>query len=51
MRLEIFTAGPHVFHLFWAVLPEAAEAMGRAGRFCAGGHDARSREARAGTGP
>jgi epsilon-lactone hydrolase len=34
-RLELYPTAPHVFQLFWSFLPEAADAVQRAGRFCA----------------
>jgi acetyl esterase/lipase len=32
-RLELYPADTHVFHVFWSFLPEAADALGRAGAF------------------
>ena len=32
-RLELYPVATHVFQLFWSFLPEAAEALERAGRF------------------
>jgi monoterpene epsilon-lactone hydrolase len=32
-RLELFHADTHVFHVFWSFLPEAADALQRAGEF------------------
>jgi acetyl esterase/lipase len=32
-RLELYPVNAHVFHVFWSFLPEAAEALGSAGRF------------------
>jgi acetyl esterase/lipase len=32
-RLELYTADTHVFHVFWSFLPEAADALQRAGEF------------------
>jgi DNA-binding MarR family transcriptional regulator len=32
-RLELYPVGTHDFHLFWSFLPEAADALERAGRF------------------
>jgi monoterpene epsilon-lactone hydrolase len=34
-RLELYPTAPHDFQLFWSFLPEAADAVQRAGRFCA----------------
>jgi monoterpene epsilon-lactone hydrolase len=34
-RLELYPTAPHDFQLFWSFLPEAADAIQRAGRFCA----------------
>ena len=41
VRLELYPAGTHDFHLFWSFLPEAGDAVERAGRFV---RDATSRE-------
>ena len=32
-RLEIYAADTHVFHVFWSFLPEAADALQKAGEF------------------
>jgi acetyl esterase/lipase len=32
-RLELYPADTHVFHVFWSFLPEAADALQRAGAF------------------
>jgi epsilon-lactone hydrolase len=32
-RLELYAADTHVFHVFWSFLPEAADALQRAGEF------------------
>jgi acetyl esterase/lipase len=47
-HLELYPVGTHDFHLFWSFLPEAADALERAGRFVrsAGRVSARSDEAR-----
>jgi acetyl esterase/lipase len=34
-RLELYPAATHDFHLFWSFLPEAADALQRAGQFLA----------------
>jgi acetyl esterase/lipase len=31
--LELYAADTHVFHVFWSFLPEAADALQRAGEF------------------
>jgi monoterpene epsilon-lactone hydrolase len=31
--LELYPADTHVFHVFWSFLPEAADALQRAGAF------------------
>jgi epsilon-lactone hydrolase len=46
-RLELYPTAPHDFQLFWSFLPEAADAIQRAGRFCA--EIAPARQARAAT--
>jgi acetyl esterase/lipase len=33
VRLELYPVATHDFHIFWSFLPEAADALGRAGRF------------------
>ncbi|MGH3240681.1 MAG: alpha/beta hydrolase fold domain-containing protein [Spirillospora sp.] len=33
VRLELYPAAAHVFHLFWSFLPEAADALEQVGRF------------------
>jgi epsilon-lactone hydrolase len=33
VRLELYSADTHVFHLFWSFLPEAADAISQVGRF------------------
>ena len=33
VRLELYPADTHVFHVFWSFLPEAADALARAGEF------------------
>jgi acetyl esterase/lipase len=33
VRLELYPAVTHVFHVFWSFLPEAADALAEAGRF------------------
>jgi acetyl esterase/lipase len=33
VRLELYPVETHVFHIFWAFLPEAADALEQAGRF------------------
>jgi hypothetical protein len=33
VRLELFPVDTHVFHIFWAFLPEAADAVQQAGGF------------------
>lgn len=33
VRLELYPADTHVFHLFWSFLPEAADAVAQVGRF------------------
>jgi acetyl esterase/lipase len=33
VRFELFPVDTHVFHIFWAFLPEAADALEQAGRF------------------
>ena len=41
VRLELYPADTHVFHIFWSFLPEAADALAQAGRFAhdvAAGH-------------
>jgi epsilon-lactone hydrolase len=40
-RLELYPVETHVFQIFWSFLPEAADAVQRAGRFA---HDARLRD-------
>jgi acetyl esterase/lipase len=35
-RLEVYPAETHVFHVFWPFLPEAADALQRAGEFIQG---------------
>ncbi|MGP3916714.1 hypothetical protein [Nonomuraea sp. 10N515B] len=32
-RLELYPVSAHVFHYFWSFLPEAADALERAGAF------------------
>jgi len=32
-RLDLYSVDAHVFQLFWSFLPEAAEALQKAGRF------------------
>jgi len=48
-RLDLYPTEPHVFHLFWSFLPEAADALTRAGAFVrevrAGGLSERSASA------
>jgi acetyl esterase/lipase len=33
VRLELYPVDTHVFHIFWAFLPEAADALAQAGAF------------------
>ena len=33
VRLELYSTDAHAFHVFWSFLPEAADALARAGRF------------------
>jgi epsilon-lactone hydrolase len=33
VRLELYPTAAHVFHLFWSLLPEAADALQQAGQF------------------
>jgi acetyl esterase/lipase len=35
VRLELYSADVHTFHIFWSFLPEAADAIHQAGRFAA----------------
>jgi monoterpene epsilon-lactone hydrolase len=35
-RLELYPVETHVFHIFWAFLPEAADALAQAGEFIRG---------------
>jgi acetyl esterase/lipase len=46
VALELFPIATHVFHLFWPFLPEASDAVTKAGAFAA-----RDRGARSGTVP
>jgi monoterpene epsilon-lactone hydrolase len=40
VRLDLYPVGAHNFHLFWSFLPEAANAIGEAGRFIQEVHSA-----------
>jgi monoterpene epsilon-lactone hydrolase len=46
VQLELYPVATHDFHIFWSFLPEAADAVGRAGRFAratrAAGNDRRA---------
>jgi monoterpene epsilon-lactone hydrolase len=57
-RLDLYSVDAHVFQLFWSFLPEAAEALQKAGRFAAEvtqtaatGRPARAASARAASPP
>ena len=46
VRLELYPADTHVFHVFWPFLPEASDALQHAGEFIRevlAGHRAQSR--------
>ena len=47
-RLDLYPVTTHDFQLFWSFLPEAADALHKAGRFVQGIHGARLDEARPG---
>jgi epsilon-lactone hydrolase len=45
VRLELFPVETHVFQLFWAFLPEAADALRQAGEFAIARRSAAPRRA------
>ena len=44
-ELELYPADTHVFHVFWSFLPEAADALQRAGAFARAALTDRPRQA------